>query len=128
MEKHPIENLMDTTLDNLEYMIDVNTIIGEPIETPDGGVVLTVSKVSFGFASGGSQFGKRSEQQSLPFGGGSGGGVTIDPVAFLVVNNKGVKVIHLAGKTQMLDKIIDLAPEAIEKTKNWMNERKTKRQ
>src|ERR1700730_11871192 len=100
MSDHPIQGLMTTAMENLKEMIDVNTIIGDPVETPDGSVILTVSKVGFGFAAGGSQFngnGKSSSHETdqssgLPFGGGSGGGVSITPIAFLIVNSQGVKM------------------------------------
>ncbi|MDG4656508.1 GerW family sporulation protein [Ectobacillus antri] len=116
---HPIQGLMTTAMENLKTMIDVNTIIGDPIQAPDGSVILTVSKVGFGFAAGGSEFGKR--EGNYPFGGGSGGGVSITPVAFLLVNASGVKVLHLEKHTHLLDKIIELTPQAIEKVQDMMN-------
>ena len=88
-EKHPIESLMITSMTSIESMVDVNTIIGESIVAPDGSVIIPLSKVCFGFAAGGSEFntnkiGKFSENTKLPFGGGSGAGVHISPVGFLV--------------------------------------------
>ncbi|MDQ0215008.1 sporulation protein YtfJ [Oikeobacillus pervagus] len=129
MTDHPIQGLMSTAMENLKEMIDVNTIIGDPVETPDGSVILTVSKVGFGFAAGGSEFiiekkgqnGNQSQQQKQPFGGGSGGGVSITPIAFLIVNNQGVKMLHLDENTHLLDKILDLAPGAIDKIQSMFN-------
>ncbi len=118
---HPIENLMNTAMENLENIINVNTIIGDPIATPDGGAILTVSKVGFGFAAGGSQFGKGDTSQDFPFGGGSGGGVSITPIAFLVVNKEGVKVMHLGEQTHTVEKMIEMAPQAMEKIKGIMS-------
>ena len=123
MADHPIQGLMTTAMENLKEMIDVNTIIGDPVETPDGSVILTVSKVGFGFAAGGSEFGiegqssngQGSEQKSGPFGGGSGGGVSITPVAFLIVSSNGVKMVHLDENTHLYEKILDLAPQAVDK-------------
>ncbi|MFZ0446075.1 MAG: GerW family sporulation protein [Bacillus sp. (in: firmicutes)] len=123
MADHPIQGLMTTAMENLKEMIDVNTIIGDPVETPDGSVILTVSKVGFGFAAGGSEFGMEgqssngqgSEQKSGPFGGGSGGGVSITPVAFLIVSSNGVKMVHLDENTHLYEKILDLAPQAVDK-------------
>ena len=117
---HPIQGLMKTALENLGEMIDVNTIVGDPIHTPDGGVILTVSKVGFGFAAGGSDFNGKipptSEIQSIKnFGGGSGGGVSIQPVAFLVVNQYGVKILHMDKETHIYEKLLELAPQAVEK-------------
>ncbi|MBE4908276.1 GerW family sporulation protein [Bacillus luteolus] len=125
MSEHPIQGLMTTAMENLKQMIDVNTIIGDPVETPDGSVILTVSKVGFGFAAGGSEFqagqqeNKSDQQQSggskLPFGGGSGGGVSITPIAFLIVNASGVKLLHLDESTHLYEKILELAPQAVDK-------------
>src|ERR1700738_4100049 len=101
MSEHPIQGLMKTAMENIKEMVDVNTIVGDPVETPDGSVIMPISKVGFGFAAGGSEFlGEVDQEQnnksdankasvSLPFGGGSGGGVSITPIAFLVVNSTG---------------------------------------
>ncbi|CAM3919352.1 GerW family sporulation protein [Lederbergia lenta] len=127
MSEHPIKGLMTTAMENLKEMIDVNTIVGDPVETPDGGVILTVSKVGFGFAMGGSEFngGGSNDQQDqggeLPFGGGSGGGVSITPIAFLVVNKEGVNMLHLEQNTHLIEKLIDLAPGAVEKVQKMIS-------
>lgn len=118
-QKHPIQGLMKTAMENLKEMTDVNTIVGDPVETPDGSVILTVSKVGFGFAAGGSEFksGSPSGEHSgkLPFGGGSGGGVSITPIAFLVVGATGIQTIHLDNSTHLYEKLINIAPQAVEK-------------
>lgn len=123
MAEHPIQKLMTTAMENLKALVDVNTIIGEPIQSPDGSVILTVSKVGFGFAAGGSEFGKENGGK-LPFGGGSGGGVSITPIAFLVVNGKGIKVLHLDENTHLIDKVIDMAPQAVEKIQDMLKKNK----
>jgi sporulation protein YtfJ len=120
MSEHPIKSLMTTAMENLKEMIDVNTIIGDPVETPDGSVILTVSKVGFGFAAGGSEFkldrdGESGQEENHPFGGGSGGGVSITPIAFLIVNSQGVKMLHLDENTHLLERILDVAPNAMDK-------------
>ncbi|WP_338472086.1 GerW family sporulation protein [Niallia sp. XMNu-256] len=120
MADHPIQGLMTTAMENLKEMIDVNTIIGDPVETPDGSVILTVSKVGFGFAAGGSEFTvdgqiSDSDKSMVPFGGGSGGGVSITPVAFLIVSSSGVKMVHLDENTHLYERILDLAPQAVDK-------------
>ncbi|MBO9129550.1 GerW family sporulation protein [Bacillus sp. 165] len=115
--EHPIQGLMKAAMENLKEMVDVNTIVGEPVQTGDGGVVLTVSKVAFGFGAGGSDFGAEKRQQDgeegHAFGGGSGGGVSISPVAFLVVNKEGVNIMHLKESTHLIEKAIDLAPQTL---------------
>jgi sporulation protein YtfJ len=140
MSDHPIQGLMTTAMESLKEMIDVNTIIGDPVETPDGSVILTVSKVGFGFAAGGSEFklqGSQSQGQgqgkeqgqgqsqgsSHPFGGGSGGGVSITPIAFLIVNSHGVKMLHLDESTHLYEKILELAPSAIDKVQQMFSKK-----
>lgn len=130
MSDHPIQGLMTTAMENLKEMIDVNTIIGDPVETPDGSVILTVSKVGFGFAAGGSEFtieGSGSQQgqgqSKQPFGGGSGGGVSITPIAFLIVNSQGVKMLHLDESTHLYEKILDLAPQAVDKIQQMLSKK-----
>ena len=132
MTEHPIEGLMVTAMNSIQDMIDVNTIIGEPIETQNNTVIIPISKVSFGFAAGGSEFKgetideykKRDKEEAiqyrLPFGGGSGAGVTINPVAFLVVQPNSVKLMPV-NHASSIDKLLDYIPDLIEKTNNIMN-------
>lgn len=134
MAEHPIQGLMKTAMENLKEMVDVNTIVGDPVETPDGSVILPVSKVGFGFAAGGSDFyveddnqqtsggGSQSQDQKKghPFGGGSGGGVSITPVAFLVVNSSGIRMVHIDGQTHLYEKILDSAPEFFNKIQSML--------
>lgn len=132
MSEHPIEGLMITAMNSIQDMVDVNTIIGEPIETSNNIVIIPISKVSFGFAAGGSEFKgetvdeytrKDKEEQvqyRLPFGGGAGAGVTINPVAFLVIQSNNVKLIPV-NHTSSLDKLLDYMPDLLEKANNMMN-------
>jgi sporulation protein YtfJ len=126
MAEHPIQGLMQTAMENLKEMVDVNTIVGDPVETPDGSVILPISKVGFGFAAGGSEFEyqqapKENAGKGMPFGGGSGGGVSITPVAFLVVSKTGIKTIPLEGTNHFYDRIMDMAPQVLEKMQSMMN-------
>lgn len=140
MANHPIQGLMQTAMENIKEMVDVNTIVGDPVETPDGSVIMPISKVGFGFAAGGSEFkveggsgrsqagqgqGQGQEQAAvaLPFGGGSGGGVSITPIAFLVVGSHGVKVVPLDNNTHLYEKMIDLAPQVVEKIQQMINKK-----
>ncbi|MDQ0231046.1 GerW family sporulation protein [Metabacillus malikii] len=130
MSEHPIQGLMKTAMENLKQMIDVNTIVGDPVETPDGSVILTVSKVGFGFAAGGSEFNSTSGEEGgegspkLPFGGGSGGGVSITPIAFLIVSSTGVKMLHLDENTHLYEKILEAAPQTVEKIQGMFKKNK----
>ncbi len=126
MSEHPIEVLMETAMNSIKDMVDVNTIIGEPIETKNGMVIIPISKVSFGFAAGGSEFkgetldeykkkDKEEEvQYRLPFGGGSGAGISINPVAFVVVSRDSIKVLPIEH-TSAIDKLMDYVPDLMEK-------------
>ena len=93
MSEHPIQGLMATAMQKIREMIDVNTIIGDPITTPDGTTIIPVSKVSFGFASGGSDIPTKTPKET--FGGGSGAGISINPIAFLIVSGGDVKLLQL---------------------------------
>lgn len=138
MNEHPIHDMMVTAMENLKDMIDVNTIIGDPIETPDRStVILPVSKVGFGFAAGGSEFGQSSQQNddsqgqggsSHPFGGGTGGGVSINPIGFLVVRPHDVKMVHLDQGTHIVEKLIDYAPQAVEKVQQYFQQQQQSNQ
>lgn len=118
MEKHPIGELMDSTLQKIREMVDVNTIVGQPITTVDGITIIPVSKVSFGFASGGSDFQGKNQAagQNNNFGGGSGAGVNIAPVAFLVVKDGTVRIMNIAPPASTtVDRLVETAPELIDK-------------
>ena len=132
MNEHPIEGLMQTAMNSIQDMVDVNTIIGEPIETSNNMVIIPISKVGFGFAAGGSEFRgealdeytkKEKEEEiqyRLPFGGGAGAGVSISPVAFLVVSSNSVKLLPV-NHSSALDKLIDYVPDLMEKVNCYLN-------
>ena len=127
MNEHPIKGIMSAAMDSIKEMVDVNTIIGDPIQTQNNKVIIPISKVSFGFAAGGSEFKgealneyKKIDkdeqiQYSLPFGGGAGAGVNINPIAFLIVEETGVKMLPI-NHSGALDRIIDYIPDFFEKT------------
>ena len=132
MSEHPIESLMMTAMSSIQDMVDVNTIIGEPIETMNGITIIPISKVSFGFAAGGSEFSgetikeynKRDKDEEieykLPFGGGAGAGVSINPVAFLVVQNGNVKLMPI-DHDSCIDKLLDYVPDLFQKLSEMFN-------
>ena len=98
---------------NIKQMVDVNTIVGDPIVTGDGTTIIPVSKVSFGFASGGSDLPTQNPKQT--FGGGGGAGITIQPLAFLVVHEGEVKLLQLATSSNTAEKIVNTVPDVIDK-------------
>lgn len=114
--EHPIGSLMDTTMEKIKEMIDVNTIIGEPITSPDGTLIIPVSKVSYGFAAGGSDLPTKKENKDC-FGGGSGAGVTIQPVAFLTVNQGDVRLVSVDREEGTADKLVNMIPDVLKKVK-----------
>ena len=115
MAEHPIQGLMNVTMDKIRQMADSNTIIGKPIKTDDGTTILPVSRISFGFASAGTDFdGKNAANKDL-FGGGSGAGVNIQPVAFLVVKDGCVRSIQLSDGSNTIDRALTMLPELVEK-------------
>ena len=114
--EHPIGSLMDTTMEKIKEMIDVNTIIGEPITSPDGTLIIPVSKVSYGFAAGGSDLPTKKENKDC-FGGGSGAGVTIQPVAFLTVYQGDVRLVSVDGEEGTADKLVNMIPDVLKKVK-----------
>ncbi|MDP5273753.1 GerW family sporulation protein [Chengkuizengella axinellae] len=134
MEEHPIQGLMKTAMENIKEMVDVNTIIGDPVETPGGSIILPVSRVGFGFAAGGSEFvihnegdSEESETQTkMPFGGGAGGGVSIVPIAFLVVDKDGVQLVSLDNQTHLFERIIDSTPHLMEKLQSMFKKEEKK--
>lgn len=132
MGEHPIENLMMTAMSSIQNMVDVNTIVGEPIQSMNGITIIPISKVSFGFAAGGSEFaGETIKQYSmkdkdeqieykLPFGGGAGAGVSINPVAFLVVQGDNVKLMPVDHQS-CIDRLIDYVPDLMQKINEMFN-------
>lgn len=125
MSEHSIENLMSTTLQKIKELVNGDTIVGTPIHTPDGLMLIPVSHLSMGFASGGSDFGKPRVEGKNNFGGGAGAGVKLEPVAFLVVRGDSVRVLPV-GPIPMttLDRMVDMAPEVVDKVTNFLDQRR----
>ena len=123
MSDHPINGLMDTTMKKIKEMVDVNSIIGDPITTPDGTTVIPVSKVSYGFASGGSDLPTKKDNREC-FGGGSGAGVTINPIGFLSVSKGNVKFVPVEKYDGAADRIVAMVPETIDKISSFFKNKK----
>ena len=116
-EQHPIQGLMYTAMQSIRDMIDVNTIVGDAVQTPDGTVIIPISKVGLGFAVGGSDYKPqdgKAEDAKL-FGGGAGGGVSITPVAFMVVGKGQMRLMPVSPETNVYDRLLDMIPMAIDK-------------
>ena len=114
--KLPIESIMTTTMENIRDMVDVNTVIGDPVNTPDGSTVIPISRVSFGFVAGGGEYSAGepmdAPDSSLPFAGGSGAGVTVQPMGFLFIGQDQVRLLP-AQYYAPVDRIIEMVPQVL---------------
>ena len=131
MEQHPIEGLMKTAMESIKEMVDVNTVIGEPVETPDGNIIIPISRVACGFGAGGGEFeigGGQSEEDKegeapVPaFGGGSGAGMSVKPVGFLVAGNGQVRMLPVDGNA-LYDRMLEMAPQLINQVQGFLERR-----
>ena len=126
MAEHPIEGLMNSAMQKLRELVDVNTIIGDPITTPDGILIIPISRVAFGFGSGGSDWPTQSPKET--FGGGSGGGVSITPIGFLIVSGGEVKLLQLAAQGNTGDRLINMVPDLVDKVASLFAKEEKKQQ
>lgn len=121
-KKTPLNDLMRATMEKIHEMVDTNTIVGQPITTPDGVTLIPISKVSFGFGSGGADYGK---VQPKDFGGAAGAGVKIDPVAFLVIREGTARVLPVAvPASTTLDRVVEMVPDLVEKVEKYFDKKK----
>ena len=113
---------MDASLAKIREMVNSNTVVGQPITTPDGVTLIPVSRLSIGFGAGGSDYGK---QPTPNFGGGAGAGVTVDPVAFLVVKDGITRVMPVAMPAMTTaDRVLELVPEVMDRVENYIDKKK----
>ncbi|MGI6188515.1 MAG: sporulation protein YtfJ [Clostridiales bacterium] len=137
MPGHPIENIMKTTMENIKEMIDVNTIVGDAVETADGSVIIPISRVSFGFVAGGGEYKEKNKEQRqgksnndgdgasppMPFAGGTGAGVSVNPIAFLVVGEGKIRLLPVQFSSPT-DRIVELIPDLLEEVKEMTGHKK----
>ena len=125
-KKTPLNDLMRSTMEKIHEMVDTNTIVGQPITTPDGVTLIPISKVSFGFGAGGGDYGKAA-QNAQNFGGGSGAGVKIDPVAFLVIKGGSTRVLPVAvPPVNTVDRIVEMTPDIRDKVEKFFDKKQEK--
>jgi sporulation protein YtfJ len=128
--QQPVENLMRTTMDSIKNMIDVNTVVGDPVETKDGTIAIPISRVSYAFVAGGGDLAKKGEEKtdndpldkSYPFAGGTGAGVTVMPIGFLTSSNGQLRMLPVAY-SNTIDRIIDMVPNFIENIETMIKNR-----
>ena len=118
-----LPNMLESTIAKIREMVDVNSVIGNPITTPDGVTIIPVSKVSVGFGGGGSDFvSKNMNRQENPFGGGTGGGVHVTPIAFLVVKEGSVRMLPVAAPANTTaDRLVEMVPDVLDKVSAFID-------
>ena len=125
-KKHPVSELMRSTIEKVHELVDTNVIVGQPINTPDGVTLIPISRVNFGFGSGGGDYGKI---QPKGFGGGGGAGVKIDPVAFLTIKDGVTRVLPVAAPpVTTLDRIVEMAPDLMDKAEKFLDKKKAEKE
>lgn len=123
-KKSPLNDLMRSTMEKIHEMVDTNTIVGEPITTADGVTLIPISKVSFGFGSGGGDYGKAAKDG---FGGGSAAGVKIDPVAFLIIKDGATRVLPVAvPPVSTVDRVVEMVPDIMDKVEKYFDKKEAK--
>ena len=127
MEKHPIENIMTTTMENIRDMVDVNTVIGDPVTAAEGATIIPISRVSFGFVAGGGEYGESQLRQKhadtadadIPFAGGAGAGVTVQPMGFLTITGSQVRLTPVQYAAP-IDRVIDMLPGVVKDVRDFL--------
>ncbi len=124
-----LPNMLDNTIAKIREMVDVNSVIGDPITTPDGVTIIPVSKVSIGLGGGGSDFAKnKAAGQEMPFGGGVGAGIKVTPIAFLIVKEGNVRMMPVAAPANTTaDRIVEMVPDTLDKIASFIDSRLEKK-
>ena len=124
-----LPNMLENTIAKIREMVDANSVVGEPITTPDGVTIIPVSKISIGLGGGGSDFnGKSAAEKDYPFGGGVGAGVKVSPVAFLIVKEGNVRVAPMAAPANTTaDRVVQLIPETLDKITDFIDSKMEKK-
>ena len=125
-----LPNMLENNIQKIKEMVDVNSVIGTPITTPDGVTIIPVSKVSVGFGGGGSDFTTKSSRpgEDNPFGGGAGGGVKVTPICFLIVKDGAVRMMPVAEPASTTaDRIVEMVPDTLDKISAFIDSRTEKK-
>lgn len=125
MENNPIGELMQTTMENVKNILKVDTVVGDPIITPDGITLVPISKISVGFGGGGVEFGNKKAGAERPYGGGNATGVKIEPIGFLVVKDGTIRMVNVTPPdSNTVDRIIDLVPQVMDRVDAFIEKQK----
>ena len=126
MDKNPIGELMQNTMENVRSILKVDTVVGDPIHTPDGIMLVPISKISVGFGGGGVEFNQKKAAENRPYGGGNATGVKIEPIGFLVIKDGVVRMINVTPPANTtVDRIIDLVPQVMDRVDAFIDKQKT---
>lgn len=127
---HPLPNMLESTLQKVREMVDVNSVVGNPITTPEGVTIIPVCRVSYGVGGGGSDFPtKSSTHPEYPFGGGTGVGAKIEPIAFLIVKGENVRMLPVAAPANTTtDRIVEMVPDVMDRIGSFLDSRKEKKE
>lgn len=125
MDNNPIGNLMQTTMENVKNILKVDTVVGDPIYTPDGITLVPISKISVGFGGGGLEFNSKKSGADRPYGGGNATGVKIDPIGFLVIKDGTVRMVNVTPPASTtVDRIIEMVPQVIDRIDSFIAKQK----
>ena len=128
-QQHPIDNMMQTTMESIRGMVDVNTVVGAPVMDQKGTTIIPISKLTVGFASGGSDFTTKNQkpEEDNAFGGGGGAGMNLSPVAFLIVKGDTVKLLPVAPPpASTVDRVVEMVPDVIDKVTGFLEKQQDK--
>ena len=123
MENNPIGELMQNTMENVKNILKVDTVVGDPIYTPDGIMLVPISRISVGFGGGGVEFNSKKAGER-PYGGGNATGVKIEPMGFLIIKDGNVRMMNIAPTNNTVDRIIDMAPTVMDRVDAFIDKRK----
>lgn len=127
MDNNPISELMQTTMQNVKDVLKVDTVVGDPIVTPDGITLVPISKISLGFGGGGVEFNSKKAGEKQPYGGGNATGVKIEPIGFLIIKDGTVRMINVTPPaSNTVDRIIDMVPQVMDRVDNFIDKQKNK--
>ena len=127
MDKNPIGELMQNTMENVKNILKVDTVVGDPIYTPDGITLVPISRISVGFGGGGVEFSSKKEGERRPYGGGNATGVKIDPIGFLIIKDGCVRMVNVnPPANNTVDRVIDLVPQVLDRVEAFIDSQKDK--
>jgi len=127
MEINPIGELMQSTMENVKNILKVDTVVGDPIYTPDGITLVPISKISVGFGGGGVEFSSKKEGERRPYGGGNATGVKVEPIGFLIIKDGVVRMINVTPPASTtVDRVIDLVPQVLDRVDAFIEKQKKK--